>query len=245
MRLLIPAGLLVAFAAEPGVAQALLRGTIVRDDSTRAPISGIELVIQGSDRRTETGADGRFVLSGLPDGIGHVLVRKIGYRPIRLRTLVIATDTLNIEIRMTPTVLELAPLEVVASYVPPRMWGYADRRLSGFGTFLDPDLLRKSEQRQLVDLLRGVRGVRIQPAPASNRYVAVSARGNCPMSVWLDGIRIYRPGDPGGPPDANEIPVSNLEAVEVYRGESELPLALGGAGGQCGALVLWTRRGGR
>ncbi|MGE0442348.1 MAG: carboxypeptidase-like regulatory domain-containing protein [Gemmatimonadales bacterium] len=244
MRRLLPALALGLLAPGTAAAQALLRGTIV-DDSTKRPLIGVELVIVGTSKRTETDAAGNFALEGLPDGVGYTIVRKIGYRPIRIRTLVIATDTLNLDIRMVATVLELEPLEVQATYVPPRLTAYAERRLAGFGTFLDPDLLRQSEHRQLVDLLRNVRGVRVRVVGGVNRYVAYSTRSNCPMSVWLDGVRLYRPGDPGGPPDINEVPVSDLEAVEIYRGEAEMPLALGGAAAQCGAIVLWTRRGGR
>lgn len=223
--------------------QSVLRGRVVTDDSAQSAIPGVELLIEGTPNRTTTDTAGRFSLPGVPNGVVFATVRKIGYRPIRLRTIVIAEDTLEIEIRLRQSALELEPLEVVARYVPPRMFGYADRRLAGFGSFLDPDLLRASEHRRLVDLLRSVRGMRVTPSRGS-KYIAISSRGNCLMSVWLDGIRIYVSGDPGGPPDLNQFSVMDLEAVEIYRGSAELPMELAGSGAPCGALVLWTRRGG-
>lgn len=243
MRVLPLAVLLALSPVGPLAAQSLLRGRIISDDSIPVPISGVELLIEGTSHSARTDTAGKFSLAGVPNGVAFTTVRRIGYRPIRLRTIVVAVDTLEIEIRMRQTALELPPLEVVARYVPPRMHGYADRRLSGFGSFLDPDLLRASENRRLIDLLRSVRGLRITPSRGS-RYIAMSSRGNCLMSVWLDGIRIYVPGDPGGPPDINQFPITDLEAVEIYRGSAELPMELAGSGAPCGALVLWTRRGG-
>lgn len=223
--------------------QSVLRGRVVTDDSIPSSIPGVELLVEGTSHRATTDTAGRFSLQGIPNGVGFATVRKIGYRPIRLRTIVIAEDTLEIEIRMRQAAFELEPLEVVARYVPPRMFGYADRRLAGFGSFIDPDQLRASEHRRFVDLLRAIRGIRVTPSRGS-RYIAISSRGNCLMSVWLDGIRIYVTGDPGGPPDLNQFSVTDLEAVEIYRGSGELPMELAGSGSPCGALVLWTRRGG-
>ena len=62
------------------------------------------------------------------------------------------------------------------------------------------------------------------------------------MAVWQDGLRIYTPGRGGSPPDLNDYPVSQLEAIEIYRGEAETPADLGGTGAGCGTIVLWTRR---
>ena len=70
----------------------------------------------------------------------------------------------------------------------------------------------------------------------------VRAGRPCAMAVWQDGLRIYTPGRGGSPPDLNDYPVSQLEAIEIYRGEAETPADLGGTGAGCGTIVLWTRR---
>jgi len=222
-----------------GSAQVVLAGRVVTD-STKAPIPAAEVVIEASGKQTRTDADGRFVLPGLPSGIGFVLVRKIGYRPIRLKTLVFGSDTLEVTVQLKQAVVELEPLEVVATAVPPGMDAYAERRLQGMGSYLDADLLRRSEHRLPSDMLREVRGVAI----TRDRFghpIAISSRSHCPMAVWIDGVRSYTPGQRQPPPDIDEIPISQLEAVEVYRG-ADTPAELGGLGSSCGTIVLWTRR---
>jgi hypothetical protein len=235
---LVAVGVLVG-SANAGVAQVVLTGRVVAD-STKAPISGVEVVIESTHRQTKTDDDGRFVLPGLPGGIGFVLVRKIGYRPVRLKTLVFGNDTLEVTVQLKPAVVELEPLEVVATAVPPGMQEYAERRLHGMGSYLDTELLRKSEARLLSDLLRQVRGVAI----ARDRFghpFAISNRNRCPMAIWVDGVRTFTPGQRQSPTDIDEIPISQLEAVEVYRG-ADTPPELGGLGSSCGTIVLWTRR---
>jgi hypothetical protein len=62
------------------------------------------------------------------------------------------------------------------------------------------------------------------------------------MTIWLDGIKTWAPDSRMPPPDIDQIPVIQLEAVEIYRGAADTPIELGGTGGGCGTIVLWTRR---
>jgi hypothetical protein len=233
------AAALLAHTAGPLGAQATITGRI-RNDSTRAPIAGVEIAFEGSGPRAVTDTAGHFVIDGVPTGVRFAVVRKIGFRPIRLRTLIGERDTIEVDLRLRPTAVELEPIEVTAAAVPPGMQAFAERRLGGVGHFIDSRVLRQSEHRRLSELLRGVRGVRLVPARGT-RTVAMS-RSNCPMSIWIDGIRSYQPGRGLPPPDIDEFPIVQLEGVEIYRGPAETPLELGGTGQSCGAIVLWTRR---
>ncbi|MHB1329107.1 MAG: carboxypeptidase regulatory-like domain-containing protein [Gemmatimonadales bacterium] len=221
-------------------AQAVLVGRVV-NDSTKEPISGAEIVLEPNVRRIQSDSLGRFVLDQLPLGAASAIVRKIGYRGVRVRTLIFASDTIDVEIPLEATVYELEPLEVVASGVPPGMAAYAERRLRGNGTYIDADELRDSEARGLSDLMRMQRGVRV----ASNRYgrwIVTGSRSNCPMSVWIDGMKIYSPPSRIGPPDIDDFSIAQLEAIEIYRGGADTPPELDPGRSGCGTIVLWTRR---
>jgi hypothetical protein len=63
------------------------------------------------------------------------------------------------------------------------------------------------------------------------------------MQIYLNGIRSSDSG-PGAtsPPIIDEWNISNLDGIEVYRGPSETPAMYGGTGGNCGTVLLWTRR---
>lgn len=223
---------------DPLAAQAVFTGRTL-NDSTREPIAGVEIVLEKPSTRVATDAEGRFSVGNIPWGVQHAIVRKIGYRPVRLRLTVAGDDTMKVDIRMAQAAVELEPIEVTASTVPPGMEAFAQRRLAGFGQFFDSKELRRAEFRRLSDFMTGVRGVRV--VQRGLRAYLVSSRSNCPMQVWLNGARLTT--SPRVPQDINEFSLVSLEAIEVYAGASDTPAELmGPSGGSCGTVVLWTRR---
>jgi hypothetical protein len=209
-------------------------------DSTRDPISGVEIVVEKLGLKVESGSDGRFTLAKIDWGVQTAVIRKIGYRPVRLQLMVASDDTVRLDIRLRTAVVELPPIEVTASSVPLGMEEFARRRLAGWGTFFDAKDLRRADHRRLSDLLNGVRGVR--PITSGFRTVLVNSRSNCAMAIWVDGMRIFAPGSRRSAPDINDFPTHQLEGVEVYSGPAETPAELSGFGASCGAVALWTRR---
>lgn len=228
----------------PAGAQSAISG-IVRDDSTRQPIPGVELIIQALDRRAVTDSLGAFRFTRLATGVHYILVRKIGYRPVQLRAILVSDDTLEATVELNAAAVELAPIEVTVSAIPPGMEAYAERREAGAGYFIDAKTLRQSEHRYLADIFRSVRGVSLRYA-GGNRTILVNNRDRCPMQLYMDGIKIYEPRSGAGraiePPDINLFSVAQLEAIEVYRGPAETPPQLSGTGARCGTVVLWSRR---
>ena len=233
---------LILLAMLPGhlAAQAAFRGRIVTD-STRQPIPGVEVVLEKPATRLESNAEGRFAVGGIPWGIQTVTIRKIGYRPVRLRLTVAADDTVQVEVRLQASAVVLEPIEVTASTVRRGMEDFARRRLAGFGRFFDANDLDRAGSRRLSEFLQGVAGVRVLTRGA--RSVLVSSRSNCPMAVWLDGVQVSG-GTRRFTQDINEFQISQLEGIEVYTGVAGTPAELmGSGGGSCGTVVLWTRRG--
>jgi len=221
------------------LAQAVLVGRTI-SDSTRDPISGVDIVVEKLKLKAESGGDGKFTLPNLDWGVQTAVIRKIGYRPVRLQLMVASDDTVRVDIRLRASVVELPPLEVTASSVAPGMEEFARRRLAGWGTFFDAKYLRQADHRRLSDLLTGIRGVR--PITNGFRTVLVSSRSNCPMAIWLDGMQIFAPGSRRSAPDINDFSTHQLEGIEVYSGPAETPAELSGFGANCGAVALWTRR---
>ena len=236
--------LLLGAAPTTAAAQSAISG-IVRDDSTSQPIAGVELIIQVLDRRSVTDSLGAFRFTDLATGVHYILVRKIGYRPVQLRAILVSADTLEATVELRAAAVELAPIEVTVSAIAPGMEAYAERREAGVGHFIDAKTLRQSEHRYLADIFRTVRGVSLQYR-GGNKTVLVNNRDRCPMQIYMDGIKIYEPRSGAGravePPDINLFSVSQLEAIEVYRGPAETPAQLSGTGGRCGTVVLWSRR---
>ena len=226
-------------------AQAAIKGSI-KEDTGKAAIRGAEVVIQALDRKATTDTAGQFAMAGLAHGIHTILVRAIGYRPILLRAYLVTNDTLEVDLRLSKAPVELAPIEVTASAVPFGLDAFEERRLAGLGQFIDWTRLRKEEWRRPSDIFRTMHGVRIQYDRHGQPFLT-SARssGGCAMQIVLDGIVVYKPTGGAGvgpPPNIDLWTVSGLDAIEVYRGPAETPAQYAGTGGNCGTVLLWTRR---
>ena len=76
---------------------------------------------------------------------------------------------------------------------------------------------------------------------------ATTAETFCYPAVYVDGSRWSRPKSGGvghDPVDFNTFYTMDLEAVEIYKGAGSVPGEFGGGDAGCGAIVVWTRRGG-
>ena len=241
MRLLRNLGVLLLLVAPSLRAQSAISG-VVKEDSSKAPVPGVEVIVEGQEQKWTSDATGRFLMTGLAQGLHTVLIRSIGYQPIRLRAYVVANDTLYIDLRIKKAVVELAPLEVTASSVPPGLQPFEERRLKGLGKFVDWTVLRNAGHRKLSDVLREVQGLRIKNDPRTGIWYIAGARDDCPMQIYLNGIMIWKPGLGQPPMSADSWNTTDLDAIEVYRGPSETPGMYEGSGGKCGTVLLWTRR---
>lgn len=227
-------------------AQSAVVGTI-RADSTGRPLAGVEVLIEGTAQRTMTDPRGRFSLGVLPRGRHQLLFRAVGFQPVREAVTVGTLDTVWVNQLLIPATVRLAPIEVTGAAPGPRGLGieaFEDRRKLGFGRFWDSTLMRRADHRPLANLLQGVPGI-ILDRPGNGRVaIPYSSRTEreikCYTRVYLDGVAMGRSGEPV---DINEFPVAHLVAMEFYRSSAEVPAEYGGSTGQCGVILLWTRRG--
>lgn len=234
--LVIPAPPLAAQAT-----QATLAGT-VRHENTRAPLPGVEVVVEGVAHRATTGRDGRYLLDRLPAGRRTVIVRMIGYLPVHAEVFLAAGDTMELNAAMVPSVAVLEEIDVPGRSMRGVGFGreaFEERRDKGFGIFIDSTVLRRFEHRDLGDIVRGNAGISVSTRLRGGGYVVAAGRQafRCPVLMYLDGVPLPTGSHTG------MVPVSNLEAVELYRSSLEAPMEYGGPRARCGVMLLWTRRG--
>lgn len=262
--------LLFALAATPGslYAQSGLAGTI-RDDSLRAPLGGVEVLVEGTTRHAVTDATGRFELSGLSSGRHIVLFRLPGFRPLRATIQLPPGAITRIDTTMVREAVQTLDSITVTGRVTKGVGlgreAFEERRAMGFGRFIDSEELRRSEHRNVADIFRALPGVNVVRFrecldPIRMRFCSpledrvASGRGvrsmnptegmeYCWMSVYLDGTPLYLSGSSMKVPDfRRDIRVTELEMIEVYRSAAETPGQYSGSTGGCGAVLLWTRR---
>jgi hypothetical protein len=145
----------------------------------------------------------------------------------------------------------LPPLEVsVRSQVLDR-FGYYDRRddPGTFGNYIERADIEKRNLISLEEAFQtvpsvvfdyiepGRRGIRLRRAGNLDGGANSASQAFCQPLIYLDGARVSTSGPTG---DLSYISLASVEAIEVYVG-ANAPVPWGNS---CGAVLIWTRRGG-
>ena len=227
--LLLMAAMTAAAGAQP---RAAIVGTVKDTAGVAVPLAA--LVIAGV--RGVSDSAGRFALAGLPGGAGTLSVRRIGFEPLDARLELVdgRTDSLNVVLVMIAGVLPGVTTNADA-LERVRLGDFYRHREVGNGFFFNRKELEAKRVVRISDVLRRLPGVRLIP-DRNGRQQLRMARSNCAPDFWIDGQRA---------PFLNvdDLPLGDVEAIEVYRGSSGIPPEfnnrLGNPG--CGAVVIWTR----
>jgi len=250
-------GLLAVLALPQAPAQtgsAAVAGRVL-DAQTRKPLAGVVVQLVGRNRFAETDAAGAFRLGGLDPQLVSVRIFHPGFTTVQRGLNLFAGRTVAVEYLLTPEATRLPEVRVLAKPEPTptarMLEGFNERRRLGAGTFFDQATMERWEHRRMGDILRGVPSVRLYTngstvTAATNRQATRSftrGGGPCYLDVLVDGMRVSTDGGP--PPDLNGlVAISELAAVEVYAGISDIPALYREPGNMCGAIMFWTRRGG-
>jgi outer membrane cobalamin receptor len=154
----------------------------------------------------------------------------------------------RVEVRLSTRPVELAPVLVS---VEPRRWfsdraGLEDRIERGNGIILTRTELDLRQPTNLGDAMRGLPGVTVFGSGGGiTATYTVQLRNAtrmdgviCQPMVWVDGQKWGNDGSA-----FTDIHGFEVEAVEIYRGPSEVPGEFSGGDANCGVVVVWTRRG--
>lgn len=250
------AAALVGFClAVPAEAQTL-RGTIL-DSATGSPIelAYVGLFEEGRPLIVAAlaGSDGAFELTAPESGAYFLYVARQGYETVMEGVFELGEDgAFDVRVGMQPAPIELAPVYVEAEggESPLERVGFYDRAVSGRGTFLMGEEIRRTAVERLtdaffniprlqVDLDRPLTGVAALQAPEIK--IIRGAGELCSPSLYVDGHIVAFGGRNGQRvrPDDYAAP-SEIEAVEIYTRASEVPVTFD-AINDCGVIALWTR----
>ncbi len=236
---------LAAFALGGGEARAQqrdLRGIVT--DSTGYPLPNVEVRIMDLGRMARTGVDGRFTIARIGTRIVDLTVRRLGYevRSFRVSMINGEGDSLRIVMRAEPLLLGRVEIEAKENDHP-FFNEYERRKQRGIGNFLarkDFERLNTSYPSDAFRRLPGMRFVQTSAGMGVRFMSSIGMRGGrggeCVPMIWVDGVAA-----PGM--EIDEIRAQDIHGVEIYRGASTTPAQFAKAGlGQCGAIVVWTRR---
>jgi hypothetical protein len=228
--------------------------TGVVTDTSGVNLADATVTIVGTPFSTRTNADGSFHLWDLPPGSMRVSVQHLGYEMQR-RDLELGeedvVDMLPVQLADAATVLD--PVSVMGTQPVTRrdLTEFERRRETTNGTFITrEEFEEQGHVDETVDVLRRMQGIFIRPGTGFPEWIITTRRGAsrgglmdpstnfCYPLVFIDHNYAGTTGDI----DVNRgIPISAVEAIEVYASAAGVPQEFNRAGSVCGVIVFWTR----
>jgi hypothetical protein len=243
------ASLSALFVASGAHAQTRNMGTLtgVVLDEVGKPVAGVEVALAKVARTTRTDSAGKFILALVPAGAYDVTFRRVSYAPMVFMLEISRGDTTEAEVKMNVVAQEMRAVKVEEKpELIRQLDGFEDRRRQRLGHYVTRKEIEDRNPLVLSDMFRMIPGVELVPVGTSSRAqlrftrarAAGMARGReCPVNYYIDGQ--FATGY-----NIDDMPVSDVEGIEVYSGIATLPgqFAKNSRGNlACGTVVIWTR----
>lgn len=228
--------------------QGMITGQVT-DARTGGSIAGVQIYIPGTGLGTLTNANGRFAITGVPEGVQVVRAQLIGYAVNDQTVTVRSGETAVVDFIMRQQAVALDELVITAT---------GEQRSREIGTSLSRVTAREIEAapaRHTQDILTGrAPGVTVlqnsgQPGVGGTIVLRGNnsiSQGNDPI-IYVDGVRIYGGATPLQPQarqsasPLNDINAADIERVEVVKGAAATTLYGTEASG--GVIQIFTKRG--
>jgi hypothetical protein len=206
-----------------------------RSSTNGLPIAGVMVAVRGARAFGVSDSAGAFALAGLPPGRQTVRILYGDSLSYDTELTLKRGKTLTLSVLLDVDAVELSPIVVEASSLRANrsLAGFYDRKKWQFGRFYTLADLDRRRGLSLRTLL-GEAGVQMR---CGAMYCLPFARlmNRCAMSLFYDGMRL--PAD-----QVDMIRLDELAGVEVYKQGLEVPIEFQtGFGGDCGAILLWSR----
>lgn len=187
---------------------------------------------------------GRFRLDQMPPGDVEITFSHVAYGDQSVTVQVVPGSNTAVEFRISQQAIEMAPIAVTIDTRP--QWlenvGFYHRLETGLGEFLTPIQVERRQATRFSELLRSIPGIIWKKACVPHCYYVLEMSTNqrltaCTPTFYVDGQKAWQPDVVDLDAIASAFDVA---AIEVYRGISQTPAQFFG---QCGAIVVWTKRG--
>ena len=188
---IVAATLLVSTALEAQQPVGRIEGQVV-DAETKKPIGDAGVQIVGTTLGTMTRSDGKFSIGNIPAGTVTLQVRRLGYQPLTLTGLTLATgETLTQEIALTQAVARVATQIVRAAADRGSIESSLDEQRNAVGVVssVTAEQIGRSPDANAAQAVQRVSGVTVQ----DGKYVFVRGLGERYTTTSLNGARVPSP----------------------------------------------------
>ena len=215
-----------------------IAGTVSSD--VDQPVAAARVRAEGVETRSDEA--GNFVLRDVPAGTREIDVQSVGAAEVSQIVDVPPRDTVRIAVRLRK-LTTLTPVSVKATAAR-RFFvdGYLERKNMGTGYFEDSTAI--SKHGSVTSVLGAMPSVTVgstrRTHGASIFLPAGNDVGTCRANVWIDGNRV----DAGRADQEllDELGRDDIAAVEVYPRMLGTPREYVIRNGNCGTVVVWTKR---
>jgi TonB-linked SusC/RagA family outer membrane protein len=254
-RVLRVAAALVALALSPGNPlgaqgqQTSISGRVTATGSGE-PLAEARVMVVGTSVATQTNAEGRYTLRGVPAGNVEVRVLRVGFAEQKKPVTVAANSSLTLDFTMVNSVVQLQEVVTTATG--------EQRRVELGNTVGTINVAQRAEAapiKNMGDLLVGqTAGVQVIPGVMTGTGARVRVRGTSSLSLTndpiyvIDGVRMTSDNTSqsigvGGSAASrvSDINPEEIENIEIVKGPSAATLY--GTDAANGVIVITTKRG--
>jgi TonB-linked SusC/RagA family outer membrane protein len=244
-------GLLSALPASAQDVTGIVRGRVV-DVGSQQPLPDVQVSIEGTRRRAITGADGSFIIVGVPPGTFRIRASRIGHAPFEQVITVVGGSTVDVSLTLERRAVALQDVVTV---------GYGTQRrvaLTGSISTIDADQANVGVATNVNSLIQGrAAGVYIaQNSGEPGAGAQIRIRGgtsisasNDPLYV-IDGVPVvnveteqrgmYTGGPALGRSPLNGINPSDIESISILK---DAAASIYGTRAANGVILIETKKG--
>jgi TonB-dependent receptor len=193
-----------------------ITGTVV-DATTREGLPAANVRIDGTALGTATDAEGRFRIPNIPPGSFTIIISYIGYETQRLPVSIAAGSTVNLLIRMKPSIIEGE--EVVVTALLEGQQRAINQQLTSntIVNVVSSDRIRELPDQNAAESLGRLPGISVERSGGEGQKVIV--RGLSPKfnSITVNGERLPATEGNDRSVDLSAISPDVIAGIEVFK----------------------------
>jgi TonB-dependent receptor len=189
----------------------------VADQTGKHSLSGAEIVLEGANRRTATGADGTFRINGVPAGNYTAVVRYVGAANFRRTITVGETGTVQLDALLPPQAERLEEVIVVGQRAQQAGALSMQRSSDIAASYLTRDAIGQFPDQNVSEAVRRVAGVSVQNDQGEGRFIVLRGLDPNLNSSSLNGVRVPAPESDIRAVALDVVAAELVESIQVQK----------------------------